>query len=122
MEIISYRNLRTVVDFLAVIGVGFASFMVGFIRQAGLGPMSIGLNLPVFLLILISYVHLVLRRGRNFDESEHSITYEIIKTFVFVSLVLTSYLISMSTEIIIMAGLTMSAIASMYVFVYRPHR
>ena len=117
----SYQTRRTVIDALVVFLIPASSYLTGFLMQLDLGLMTPVLILPGVFVLLITYLHLVLRKGRKYDNFEHSLKYELEKTAIFVSLASLTYTFSVTGSNIYLAATAVFLLFSLYVFAYRPH-
>lgn len=128
MSIVNIRNERKIIDGLVVLGAASSAYFGGFIQTQDLGPVSISILLPVGFIVFLTFMHLVLRKSRKFEEREHRIAYEILKGTVFTGLVLFSYRAGLSVENMVpqdvipstAAGLFLAA--AMYLMAYRANK
>ncbi|WP_414837317.1 hypothetical protein ACK3SF_03560 [Candidatus Nanosalina sp. VS9-1] len=125
---IGLKQRRMLIDSLIATVVLLSSYLVGYFQSMDLGSLTFALILPNFLLIALAYLHLVLRKGRRYDESEHRNSYEALKTAVFLVLIYSSYTAGLSTN----GGLAPQNIVStsvalvftaftLYLMAYRPN-
>ena len=117
-----FKTTRKIIDSLVVGLILASSYLTGFLVQLDIGLMKGVLILPGLLVLLITYTHLVLRKGRKYDNFAHSLTYELEKTLLFVTLAALSYTYSVTDADLFLASTAVISIVSLYVFAYRPHR
>lgn len=117
-----YSTRRRLIDALVVSLIPGSSYLIGFLIQLELGLMTPILVLPGVMVLIIAYLHLVLRKGRKYDGFEHSLEYELQKTLIFVSLSSLTYIYSLNHNSIFLASTVAATIVSLYVFAYRPHK
>lgn len=123
------KNERKIIDGLIVFVAVSSSYFGGFLQTLGLGAVSSALLMPVGFILLLCFMHLVLRRSRKFDENEHNPFYVLVKGTVFTGLILTSYRSGLSTmenlmpSNRVMMTLTMFFLVfSFYLMAYRANR
>lgn len=117
-----FKIWRKIIDSVVVSLVLISSYLAGFLIQLDIGLMTGILILPVVLVLLITYTHLVLRKGRKYGSYEHSLIYELEKTLLFVTLSSLSYTFSVTKSDVFLISTVIALIVSLYVFAYRPHK
>lgn len=97
MSLINIKNERKVIDGFIVLVVTASSYSAGFIQTLNLGAVSSIVYIPVGFILFLTFMHLVLRKSRKFDEREHKNTYELVKSVIFAGTVLFSFRTGKST-------------------------
>lgn len=123
------KKERMILD-TAIVSVAFIlAYLTGYFQSMNLGAATAAILLPNILLLGLIYVHLVLRKGRRYDESEHRKSYEFFKTGVFLALLISSYTAGLSTDGSFLPQNSVSATASLisaalnlYILAYRPNK
>lgn len=116
-----FKTKRRIIDSLVIGLILASSYLTGFLIQLDIGLMKGVLILPGVLVLLIAYTHLVLRKGRKYDNFAHSLPYELEKTLIFVALMALSYTYSITHADLFLASTALTVLLSLYVFAYRPH-
>lgn len=94
---INIKDERKVLDSVIVFVSVFSAYAAGFIQLLGLGAITFTLTLPTVFLIVLAFLHLVIRTSRKFDRAEHRISYQAVKTVVFTGMAYFWYQSGLST-------------------------
>lgn len=126
---VNIKTERKILDGIAVLIAFISAYAAGFIHVMNFGALSFPLMMPALFVILIVFMHLVIRKSRKFDKSEHRPLYEALKAFVFTGMVYTSYRTGLSVqdslvpENIVMFGLaSIFAVFSIFLMAYRANK
>jgi hypothetical protein len=126
--LLGLKQRRILIDSSIATVILLSSYLIGYFISMDFGASTFSLILPNLLLILLAYLHLVLRKGRKYDESEHRKSYEVLKTVVFAVLIYSSYTAGLSTNGSFMPQniyATSTAViftgATFYLMAYRPN-
>lgn len=126
---VNIKTERKILDGIAVLIAFISAYAAGFIQVMNFGALSVPLMMPALFVILIVFMHLVIRKSRKFDKSEHRPLYEALKAFVFTGMVYTSYRTGLSVqdslvpENIVMFGLaSIFAVFSIFLMAYRANK
>lgn len=125
---LSIKIQRIVADTAVVLTVFISSFLTGVFRSMDFGGLTTALVLPNILLLLLAFMHLVLRKGRKYDESAHRNVRELFKTGLFAGFALSVYMagtsaVGITPQSIIFTALSVILLAlNIYYLAYRPHR
>lgn len=129
MSLINIKNERKLFDSSIVLITAVSAYLTGYLQTLELGPILVAVTLPNIFLIGLTFVHLVIRKGRKFDDLAHKPTYELLKALVFGSGVFTAYNSGISaTESFLPQNLIMSLLAliltgcMIYLMAYRPNK
>lgn len=129
MGFLGIKNERKIIDGL-IVSVAFSSaYFGGFLQTLGLGAVSTAVLMPVGFILLLCFMHLVLRRSRKFDESEHNPVYIALKALVFTGMILSSYRAGISTmenlmpsNTVMLGSSLLLVVLSLYLMAYRANR
>ncbi|MFB6242425.1 MAG: hypothetical protein ABEJ36_06525 [Candidatus Nanosalina sp.] len=128
MEFLGIDEERALIDGVAVCIAAFAAFMTGFLSVYGFGGVTPILILPNVFLIGIIFFHLVVRKGRRFDESMHSFSQKLFNAIGYGFMSYTSYITGLSATRyfiptnLFLAGVSLAIIAfDLYLLSYRVH-
>lgn len=91
MSLVNIKNERKVIDSFVVLVFAVSSYSAGFIQTLEIGAVKSTAYLPVGFILFLTFMHLVLRKSRKFDEREHNTGYEAVKSLVFAGTVLFSF-------------------------------
>ena len=123
------KEERMAVDTAVVAVVFLVSYLLGYFQSLDLGAVTLPLILPNIILLILAYLHIVLRRGRRYDTYEHKNTYELLKTGLFIALIASSYFSGLSTDgsltpqnLAVTFFATLVAVLNTYVMAYRANR
>ena len=123
------KKERMIVDTVVVAVVFLISYLLGYFQSLDLGAVTVPLMLPNIFLLILTYLHIVLRRGRRYDTYEHKNTYELLKTVLFMALMASSYFSGLSTDgslapqnLAVTFFATLVAVLNTYVMAYRANR
>lgn len=125
---IDFRTRRVVFDTFVVLTVAVSSFLTGVFHALQLGDVTTAVVLPNMLLIILAFIHLVLRMGRKYDETVHKKTVELLKTLVFIPFAVSMYMTGLSTEGLMPQSILFTLLSmillpvSVYILAYRPHQ
>lgn len=126
MSFWNIKNERKLIDGFVVLVAASSVYFGGFIQTLNLGSISITTMFPVGFIIILTFTHLVLRKSRKFDESEHSMPYLIFKSIVFLGMIFFSYRSGLSSgtslipERVIPVAITLLLLlVSIYLMSYR---
>lgn len=129
MSLVNIKNERKLIDGFIVLVVAASSYSAGFIQTLDIGAVKSTAYLPVGFILFLTFMHLVLRKSRKFDEREHDAKYEILKTFVFVATVIFSFRTGKSAtetlmpQNIVSVGISIVFLAiSLYLLAYRANK
>lgn len=128
MNFLGIKNERKVIDSVIVLTMMFSAYFVGYIRTMDLGALAITLTLPSLLLLSLGFIHLIIRSGRKFDESEHKLSYELLKALIYLGLGYSAFKSGISVKeglippiSIFSIAMMASLILSVYILAYRPN-
>lgn len=123
------KKERMAVDTAVVAVVFLISYLLGYFQSLDLGAVTVPLMLPNIFLLILAYLHIVLRRGRRYDTYEHRNKYELLKTGLFIALLISSYFSGLSTDgslipqnLAAMFFTTAAAVLNTYVMAYRANK
>ncbi|MFB6116433.1 MAG: hypothetical protein ABEK10_02865 [Candidatus Nanosalina sp.] len=129
MEFLGIKNERKIIDGLVVLIAFSSSYFGGFLQTLELGAVSVAVLMPVGFILLLCFMHLVLRKSRKFDETEHNPLYIILKGISFAGMTLTAYRTGISTTNNFIPGNRLMTglaavffILSLYLMAYRANR
>lgn len=129
MSLVNIKNERKVIDSFVVLVVAASSYFAGFIQTLDIGAVKSTSYLPVGFILFLTFMHLVLRKSRKFDENEHNTSYELVKSSVFAGTVLFSFRTGKSAiealmpqDIISGALAIIFLVVSLYLMAYRANK
>lgn len=129
MSLLNIKFERKIIDGIVFLSSLFLAFVVGFFGTLPIGNLATALTLPSIFLLLVIYLHLVIRKGRSYDETAHKVTIILLKSFIYL---LNAYVFYnwgslgqnhfLDIGLQYIAQLTISAIIGTYLLVYRPNK
>jgi hypothetical protein len=97
MELLGIKDERKLIDSLVVLVAATSAFLTGHFQVLDLGSITATIMLPSLFLLGLTFFHLVVRRGRKFDRTEHNLIYEGVKTVVFTGMAYSFFRSGVST-------------------------